>query len=44
MPKLSFRGWHELSTDLQLQQKDQNHVPISRYYQARGHVSAKADS
>jgi len=31
MPNLSFRGQRELSTGLQLQQKDQNHAAIRKF-------------
>jgi len=41
MPKLSFRGQRELSTDLQLQQKDQNHTAISHCCLTRSQVGAK---
>jgi len=42
MPILSFRGRRELSTGLQLQQTDQNHMAISHYCQARSQVGQKA--
>jgi len=41
LPKLPFRGQRELSTGLQLQQKDQNHTAISHCCQARSQVGAK---
>jgi len=41
MPYLSFRGRRELSTDLQLQHKEQNHKAISRCYLTRSEVWAK---
>jgi len=41
MPNLSFRGQCELSTDLQLPQKDQNHIAISNCCQARSQVGPK---
>jgi len=42
MPNLSFRGQRELSTGLQLQQKDKNHTAISHCCQARSQVGAKS--
>jgi len=44
MPNLSFRGWPELSTGMQLQQKDQNHTAISHCYLTRSQVGQKAPS
>jgi len=41
MPNLSFRGQRELSTVLQLQQKDQNHTAISHCCLTRSQVGAK---
>jgi len=41
MPNLSFRGQRELSTSLQLQQKDQNHTAASHCYLTRSHLEAK---
>jgi len=41
MPNLSFRGQRELSTGLQLQQEDQNHIAISHCCLTRSQVGAK---
>jgi len=41
MPNLSFRGHFELSTCLQLQQRDQNHTAISHCCLTRSHVGTK---
>jgi len=41
MPNLSFRGQRELSTGLQLQQKDQNHTAISHCCLMRTRWGAK---
>jgi len=40
MPNFSFGGQHELSTGLQLQQKDQNHTAMSHCCQTRSQVVA----
>jgi len=42
MPNLSFRGWHELSTGFQLQQKDKNRTAISHCCLTRSQVGAKS--
>jgi len=41
MPNFSFRGECQLSTGLQLQQRDQNHIAISQRCQTRSQVGAK---
>jgi len=41
MPYLSYRGQRELSTGLQLQQKDQNHRAISHCCLTPSQVEAK---
>jgi len=41
MPNLSFHGWRELSTGLQLQQKVQNHTATSNCWLTRRQVAAK---
>ena len=40
MSILSFRGQHELSSGLRLQQKDQNHVAINNCFHARSQMRA----
>jgi len=40
MPNLSLHGQRELSTGLQLQQKDQNHTAISNCCLTRSQVGA----
>jgi len=42
MLNLSFRGQRELSTGLQLQQKDQNHIATSHCCLTRSQVGAKS--
>ena len=44
MPNLSFRGQRELSTGLQLQQKDQNHTATSHCCLTRSQVGAKSSA
>jgi len=41
MPNLSFHGQRELSTGLQLQQKDQNHTATSNCCLTRRQVGTK---
>jgi len=41
MPTLSFHGQRKLSTDLQLQQKVQNHTATSNCWLTRRQVGAK---
>jgi len=41
MPYLSFHGQRELSTGLQLEQKDENHTAISHCCLTRSQVGTK---
>jgi len=41
MPNMFFRGWREISTCLQLEQKDQYHMAISHCCQGRSQMGTK---